>query len=302
MSAELPGDSQTMPDELELACLREQFPGFRIWREETWGRTKYIARSQQAGLNPHTVVTGDLGELRTALGAAPEPPGQPSGSGGPSIARVYDRWLGGKDNYQADRYAADTVAAQFPEVALVARANRQFVARAVAHVAFRGITQFIDVGTGLPAMPSVDAIARKTQPGARVAYVDNDPVVLCHARALLAGRPGVAVVAGDLRQPGAILGSPDLRGLIDLRQPVCVILASVLHFVTAPEADAAVAAFTAAMAPGSYLICSAGTSTGTSPALIARLQAAYQATTVVTGLPKPRSPPTSMAWTWSRPA
>jgi hypothetical protein len=77
MSAELPGDSRTMPDELELACLREQFPGFRIWREETWGRAKYIARRQQAGLNPHTVVTGDLGELRAALGAAPAPPGRP---------------------------------------------------------------------------------------------------------------------------------------------------------------------------------------------------------------------------------
>jgi S-adenosyl methyltransferase len=89
-----------------------------------------------------------------------------------------------------------------------------------------------------------------------------------------------------MQQPGAILGRPDLRGLIDLRQPVCVILASVLHFVTATEADAAVDAFTAAMAPGSYLICSAGTSTGISPALIARLQAAYQGTTVVTGRPE----------------
>jgi S-adenosyl methyltransferase len=212
--------------------------------------------------------------------------GRPFGFGCPSIARVYDRWLGGKDNYAADRYVADTVAAQFPEVALLARANRQFVTRAVAHVAFQGITQFIDIGTGLPAAPSTGAIASTAQPGARIAYVDNDPVVLCHARALLAGGPGVAVVAGDLRQPGAILGSPDLRGLIDLRQPVCLILASVLHFVTAAQADAAVAAFTAAMAPGSYLICSAGTSTGTSPALIAGLQAAYQGATVVTGRPE----------------
>jgi hypothetical protein len=278
-------ESYTEGDD-ELACLREQFPGFRIWREDTWGRPRFIARSEQAGLHPHTVVTDDLGELRTALDVAPEPPSRAFDSGGPNIARVYDRWLGGKDNYEADRYVADTVAAQFPEVALVARANRQFVGRTVAHVAFRGISQFIDVGAGLPAAPTVGAIARKAQPGARVAYVDNDPVVLCHARAILAGGPGVAVVAGDMRQPGAILGSPDLRGLIDLRQPVCVILASVLHFVTAAEADAVVAAFTAAMAPGSYLICSAGTSTGTSPALIACLQAAYQGTTVVTGRPE----------------
>jgi len=116
--------------------------------------------------------------------------------------------------------------------------------------------------------------------------VGNDSVVLGHARALLADGPGAAVVAGDMRRHGAILGSPDLRGLIDLSLPVCVILASVLHFATAPEADAAVAAFTGAVAPGSYLICSAGTSTGTSPALITRLQAIYEGTTMVTGRPE----------------
>jgi hypothetical protein len=106
---------------------------------------------------------------------------------------------------------------------------------------------------------------------------------LTHASAILAGGPGIAVVPGDMRDPDAILGSPDLRALIDLQQPVCVVLASVLHFVTPAEADAAVGAFAAAMAPGSYLIVSAGTSTGTSPALIARLAAIYQGTTVVTG-------------------
>jgi hypothetical protein len=218
MSAKLPGDRRTMPD--DLACLREQFPGFRIWREEAWDRIWYIARSQQTGLNPHTVVTGDLGELRTALGVETvtrhTADGQWLDFESPNIAGVYDRWLGGKDNYEVDRYVADTVAAQFPEVALLAQANRQFLARAVAHVASKGISQFIDVGAGLPAAPTVDATARKAQPGARVANVDNDPIALCHARAILAGGPGVAVVAGDIRQPGAILDSPDLRGLIDL--------------------------------------------------------------------------------------
>ena len=113
-------------------------------------------------------------------------------------------------------------------------------------------------------------------------YIDNDPVVLAHARALLAG-PGVRVVAGDMRRPGVILASPELYDVIDLDQPACVILASVLHFATGAEADAIVARFTAAMAPGSYLILSAGTSTGTDPALIDGLAAVYQDTAVITG-------------------
>jgi O-methyltransferase involved in polyketide biosynthesis len=196
---------------------------------------------------------------------------------------MYDAWLGGKDNFQADRRAAGTVTAEFPEIVQVARANRQFVIRAVRHVAARGITQFLDLGAGLPASPSVHETARQVAPAARVVYVDNDSVVLAHARALQTGGPNVAVVAGDMRQPEAILASPGLRDLLDLDLPVCVILASVLHFVCAREADAIVAGFTGAMPPGSYLILSAGTCTGTSPALIRRLQAAYQGTAVITG-------------------
>ena len=229
--------------------------------------------------------------------------GRPFEPGGPNIARVYDRWLGGKDNYAADRYVADTVAAQFPEVALVARANRQFVARAVAHVAFKGITQFIDVGAGLPATPGVDAIARKAQPGARVAYVDNDPVVLCHARALLAGGPGVAVVAGDMRQPGAILGSPELRGLIDLapagvRDPR--LGTALRHRCRGRRGRGRV---------------HRGDGAGQLPGLLGRdvdrdqPGADRPAASRLPGhhgghrpAPRPRSPPTSMAWTWSRPA
>jgi uncharacterized SAM-dependent methyltransferase len=175
--------------------------------------------------------------------------------------------------------------AEFPEIALVARANRAFVLRAVAYVAAQGITQFIDIGAGLPTSPSIHQTAARISPAARVAYVDHDPVVLARARAraLLATSPAVTVLAGDLRQPEATLSSPGLRRIIGLDQPVCVVLAAVLHFLPADEADAAVTAFCRAMAPGSYLIISSGTSTGVSPALIDRLQAAYQDTTVVTG-------------------
>lgn len=270
----------------DLASLRADFPGFRIWREMTGDRVRYIARSMHPGTGPHTAVTADLAELRAVLGHDPAQSQSasvlPFTTTRPNIARMYSYWLGGKDNFEADRLAADTVLADFPQVAEVARANREFVIRAVEHVAARGITQFLDVGTGLPASPAVHEIAWQADPASRVAYIDNDPVVLAHARALLAG-PGVVVVAGDIRRPGVILASPELYGVIDLDKPTCVILTSVLHFVTAAEANAIVAGFTAAMAPGSYLILSTGTSTGTDPALIDKLAAAYQDTAVITG-------------------
>ncbi|HUZ35618.1 MAG TPA: SAM-dependent methyltransferase [Streptosporangiaceae bacterium] len=228
---------------------------------------------------PDQMVTAALPSTSAALTADHgQTPHLGPESGGPNIARIYDYWLDGKDHFAADRDAADDVLAEFPEVTQVARANRAFVARAVRHVAAQGVTQFIDVGVGLPTSPNVHEIARHANPAACTAYVDNDPVVLAHARALLADGPGVAVVAGDLRRPAPILADATLRALIDFRRPICVLLASVLHFLDLAEASTAVAAFTAFMAPGSYLVLSCGTSTGTDPALIKRLRAAYAST------------------------
>ena len=270
-----------------LSDLRAEFPRFRIWQEIVGDRVCYVARLLHPGTAPHTIVTHDLDELRATLNQAPADPqvtkAQDFDTSAPNIARVYAHWLGGKDSFAADRQAADAVTSEFPEITLVAKANRAFVVRAAAYVAAQGITQFVDVGTGLPTSPSVHDIAARADPAARVVYVDHDPVVLAHARALLATRPGVTIVAGDMRQPDAILAAPELRSAIDLAQPVCIILAAVLHFLPASQADAIVAAFRRAMAPGSYLVISSGTSTGASPALIARLAAAYQDTTVVTG-------------------
>jgi O-methyltransferase involved in polyketide biosynthesis len=267
--------------------MRQDFPCFRIWSEVTGDRTRYVARRLPIGTGPHTVVTADLDELRAILNDFPtQPHPRPAASfdtAAPNIARMYDRWLGGKDNFDADRQAADAVAAQFPEITDIAKANRAFVIRAVAYVAAQGITQYLDIGAGLPATPTVRQTAQRANPAARVVYIDNDPIVLAHARAILAAGPGVAVIDADLRQPAAILTSPELRGIIDLNQPVCVVLAAVLHFLPPAQADTIVAAFRQAIAPGSYLIASSGTSTGTSPALIARLAAAYQDTATVVG-------------------
>ncbi len=270
-----PGDLPTLHD------LQQQFPGFAIWRDVTGERVRYVAQRAHPGVSPHTVVCATTAELRAELAgsSAQAPPARPCEVA--NVARMYDYWLGGKDNYATDREAASKVTAQFPEVARVARANRAFVARAVAHVAAQGITQFVDVGAGLPTSPNVHEVARRVTPAARVAYVDRDPIVLAHARALLATSPGIAVVPGDMRDPHAILASSDLRSVIDLARPVCFLLASVLHFLDPGEADALVAALTGVMVPGSYLIISAGTSTGTDPALIGRLRAAYAGTTII---------------------
>jgi len=267
----------------DLAVLRADYPGYKIWREITPGRDRYVARSLIAGLNPHTVVTDDLGELRGVLGPAAAPDTAEFTTARANIARMYDRWLGGKDGFAADRAAADAILARFPEVAGVARANRAFLARAVRHAAQQEVSQFIDIGAGLPASPNVHEIAREETPGARVVYLDRDPVVLAHARALLAVDDDIAVVAGDVRDPARALADPGLARLIDAGEPVCVILGAVLHFLAADEADEAVAVFRRWMAPGSYLVISAGTSTGTDPELLRQLQAAYGDTAPVTG-------------------
>jgi O-methyltransferase involved in polyketide biosynthesis len=265
----------------ELAELQEQFPEFRIWEEKTEGQTRYVARSIHLAGRPHTLVTADCGELRAALAqGTAEPTGMPPVTVVPNIARMYDYWVGGKDHHAADRHAAAGVAAEYPAIAQLARANRAFTGRAVRHVVAAGISQFIDVGAGLPESSAVHQTARHVCPAARIAYIDNDPVVLAHARAL-AARPGVTVIDGDLRDPAGILASADLSHLIDLSQPACLILASVLHFLDGAAADTAVATLTAALAPGSYLVISAGTATGTSPAVIDRLRAAYQGSTMV---------------------
>jgi O-methyltransferase involved in polyketide biosynthesis len=268
--------------EEDLAVLQADYPVYRIWREITPGRDRYVVRSLLPGLSPHTVVTDDLGELRDLLQPAGGPELAAFTTATANIARMYAHWLGGKDSFEADRAAADAILTLFPEVADVARANRAFLARAVRHVARQGVRQFIDLGAGLPATPNVHEIAREKVPDARVVYLDRDPVVLTHARALLAVDDNIGVVAGDIRDPARALASLALARVIDAGEPVCVLLGSVLHFLAADEADEAVAAFRAWMAPGSYLIISAGTSTGTDPELLRQLQAAYAGTAPVT--------------------
>ncbi len=177
----------------------------------------------------------------------------------PNIARMYDHFLHGKDNFAADREAADKLTALMPQLPAIARDNRAFVRRAVRFAAGRGIRQFIDVGAGLPTQGNVHEVARGAAPDATVVYVDNDPVVCTHGRALLADG-AVGIVEADLRRPDQILGDPLTRTLIDFAEPVALLCTSVLHFV--PDDDdphAVIGRFGDVMAPGSLLVISHGT-------------------------------------------
>ncbi len=182
------------------------------------------------------------------------------GTSTPNPARIYDYLLGGKDNFPADRETAEEVLALAPEVRAVARENRAFLRRAVRYLAGEaGIRQFLDVGTGIPAQGNVHQVAQQVAPDARVVYVDNDPIVLLHARALLAGNH-TTIIQADLREPAAILDHPELREVIDFDQPVAVLLLAILHFITDEEDPAGIVTrLRDAMAPGSYLALSHGT-------------------------------------------
>ena len=174
----------------------------------------------------------------------------------PNTARVYNYWLGGKDHFPADRAEAACLLEIYPPLRDLVRENRAFVIRAVAWAAEQGIGQFIDLGAGLPASPAVHQAARDVLPAARVAYVDTDPVVLSHARALLAQDDGVRAVNADLRDPDAVLADPELRAVIDPARPTAVILGAVLHFLHADAARAVTAGYKRLLAPGSCLIIS----------------------------------------------
>jgi len=176
----------------------------------------------------------------------------------PNVARIYDYLLGGKDNFEADRAAAETLIRLIPDGAVACRENRQFVGRAVRYLAGQGIRQFIDIGPGLPTRENVHEVALKAAPDARVVYADYDRVVVAHARALLADpHPTVAAISGDLRHPAEILKDPGLRALISLDQPFAVLATAVLHFISDDEDPYAITrTLTDAMPPGSYLVIS----------------------------------------------
>jgi len=182
-------------------------------------------------------------------------------------ARIYDWWLGGKDNFAPDRELGQKIVEMVPMTPASARANRAFLHRAAGMVAAEGIHQFLDLGAGLPTVDNTHSVVQRVDPHNRVVYVDYDPIVLTHARALLAGTGPTTVIQADIRDPEAILTHPEVTSVIDFTQPVCVLAVAVLHFFN-NEANphAIVARLREAMAPGSYLVLSHITGDGTSEA------------------------------------
>ncbi len=175
-------------------------------------------------------------------------------------ARVYDYWLGGKDNYEADREAGDEVIAINPGILHAVRANRAFLRRAVEYLAAQGVRQFLDVGTGLPTAENTHEVAQRVAPDSRIVYVDNDPIVLAHARALLTSTAAgaTAYIAADARDPEKILGQA--ARTLDFSKPVAVILLAVTHFI--PDSDdphRIVSGLVDPLSSGSYLTISAAT-------------------------------------------
>jgi hypothetical protein len=181
----------------------------------------------------------------------------------PHPARMYDYLLGGKDNFAADRETAQRALQAWPTIRTAARENRAFVGRAVRYLAEEaGITQFLDLGSGLPGVGNVHEVAQDVVPSAHVVYVDNDPIVLAHGRALLASKPEgkCAYIHADIRDPQAILANPVTRETLDFSQPIALVIAAVLHFVPDEhEPGRIISTLVDALPSGSYVIASHGT-------------------------------------------
>ena len=195
-----------------------------------------------------------------------------------SAARMYDYALGGKDNFAIDREAAERAYRVMPDGPGLARANRAFLDRAVRLMTQAGIRQFIDLGAGIPTSPSVHEVARQADPDIRVVYVDNDPIVLAHNRAILDRADGVVTVMRDLREPARVLADEDLTATVDLSQPVGLLMVAVLHFVDLAVAPEVVQHYLNNLAPGSHVAVSVGTREGVPPQVSTDVEKIYAST------------------------
>jgi hypothetical protein len=200
------------------------------------------------------------GDGPKASNGPPEPPGRDDWRTTfrpdiPSSARIYDYFLGGKNNYAADRDAGDQITARLPNIREAAQVNRAFVRRVVRYLVNQaGLRQLIDIGAGMPTPENVHEVAVAANPATRVVYVDHDPVVLAHARNMLQGTPEAVIIGHDVRAPADLLADPELRRLIDFAEPVGVLLVSILHFLADTDDPAAIIGELLAPFPaGSYV-------------------------------------------------
>ena len=196
----------------------------------------------------------------------------------PSAARVYDFYLGGFHNFPADRAMAQEAIRMWPELPVMMQANRAFLRRAIRYAVDLGITQFLDIGSGIPTAGNSHEVARQANPACRVVYVDIDPIAVAHSRAILGDDASTLVLQGDLRQPEVILADERVRALLDFDRSVAVLLVALLHFV--PDSDdprGVIGRLGAALVPGSILVVSHASSDG-QPELATRHQQLYSRT------------------------
>ncbi|WP_238413007.1 SAM-dependent methyltransferase [Saccharothrix deserti] len=181
----------------------------------------------------------------------------------PSAARVYDYYLGGAHNFAVDREMAQQAIRMWPDLPLIMQANRAFLRRAVRHCVAAGVRQFLDLGSGIPTAGNVHEVARAADPGARVVYVDRDPIAVTYSRSILGDDRQTAVVKADLCRPDLVLTRPEVTSLLDFDQPIAVMMVAVLHFVPDSEDLAGIiAGYRDAVAPGSFLVVSHATEAG----------------------------------------
>lgn len=212
-------------------------------------------------------------------GTSPIPPGTDPAI--PSPARMYDRYLGGTANFPADQAAVARILELVPEIRDAAWANRGFLQRAVRWMAERGISQFIDLGAGLPTQRCTHEVARTVIPDARVVYTDNDPGVVAHGHQILGGVPGTAVIEADIRRPDQLLGHAEFGRLIDLAEPAGLLIVAVTQFISDDDDPwALVARYAGALAPGSYLALSAPTADHMTARKVERILDVYASSTI----------------------
>lgn len=243
-----------LPMRTRLETLRLEFPFHAITVRTIGDKMFYLAEATSPQVQPRFAQAGSTGRLRAKLST----PVREFTTTEPSIPRVWDVLLGGKDNFAADREQAAKLLSVFPHAGELARESREFQRRAVTLVATAGVRQFLDIGCGLPTSPATHEVAQQVQPGSVMVYADNDELVMSHAHNLLARAPGVFAVAGDLAHPDEILYDWRVRQVLDFRQPIAVVLTMTLHFFDAETARSICARLIDEIAPGSYLIVSAG--------------------------------------------
>lgn len=259
-----------LPVRSPLDVLRLDFPQYQMTMRTIWDKLFYMAEASEPEVQPRFVQAQTAERLREKL----QVPIRKFTTAEPSIARLWDVLLGGKDNFAVDREQAQKLLTVFPRAAGLALESRQFQRRAVAYAAGANIRQFLDVGCGLPTSPNTHETVQEIRPGAIAVYIDNDELVLSHAQSILARAEDVLAIAGDVAYPDEILYDWRVRKTLNFYEPMCVVLTMTLHFFDADKARKIVAQFVDGIPYGSYVILSVGQLEGETGAQFTR---AYRA-------------------------